>query len=444
MRVNEVSHVSATLPSKITNIQKQKNNLKNGLSGPRITRIVIGISVVFLALWAFLPGMIYPISSNAIVNAQVMTIRAPIQGEVTKILSAETQAIKKGELIARIEDSRIDRSKLAALMADRATLHETILALEQEAKDLQRFLTRLEMSGEAYYQSVNKHFQVMQAEKEAKLAAQQAILKDTRSKLAREAALFNKGLTTRAELDAALRDDAVARAELVVIEREIERVKVELDGAKQGVYFGDGFNNVPYSQQRSHEIELRQQTVMSKLRDANIRVHEIERQIRIEEERLAHISESELVAPNDGRIWLRLVGEGEHVIAGTPLLQIADLSRLFLIVSLDERYFDDVNIGDTASIDLIGSTSDFHGRVERMQGRKSTLPESMLAVAQPNSDKNDFLVFVNMDINDFKDDSEIFNQVGRRAKVTFHKEDTILITNQVSSSANALTNNNKG
>ncbi len=436
-----MSHDPVTLPSKITNIQKQKNNLKSGLSGARITRIVIGISVVFLALWAFVPGMIYPISSNAIVNAQVMTIRAPIQGEVTKILSAETQTIKKGELIARIEDSRIDRSKLAALMADHATLHETILALEQEDKDLQHFLTRLEVNGEAYYQSVNKHYQVMKAEKEAKLAAQQAILKDTSSKLAREAALFNKGLTTRAELDAALRDDAVARAELVVIEREIERVKVELDGAKQGVYFGDGFNNVPYSQQRSHEIELRQQTVMSKLRDANIRVHEIERQIRIEEERLAHISESELVAPNNGRIWLRLVGEGEHVIAGTPMLQIADLSRLFLIVSLDERYFDDVNIGDTASIDLIGSTNDFHGRVERMQGRKSTLPESMLAVTQPNSDKNDFLVFVNMDINDFKDDSEIFNQVGRRAKVTFHKEDTILITNQASSSANVVTHN---
>ncbi len=436
-----MSHDPVTLPSKITNIQKQKNNLKSGLSGARITRIVIGISVVFLALWAFVPGMIYPISSNAIVNAQVMTIRAPIQGEVTKILSAETQTIKKGELIARIEDIRIDRSKLAALMADHATLHETILALEQEDKDLQHFLTRLEVNGEAYYQSVNKHYQVMKAEKEAKLAAQQAILKDTSSKLAREAALFNKGLTTRAELDAALRDDAVARAELVVIEREIERVKVELDGAKQGVYFGDGFNNVPYSQQRSHEIELRQQTVMSKLRDANIRVHEIERQIRIEEERLAHISESELVAPNNGRIWLRLVGEGEHVIAGTPMLQIADLSRLFLIVSLDERYFDDVNIGDTASIDLIGSTNDFHGRVERMQGRKSTLPESMLAVTQPNSDKNDFLVFVNMDINDFKDDSEIFNQVGRRAKVTFHKEDTILITNQASSSANVVTHN---
>ncbi len=235
-----MSHDPVTLPSKITNIQKQKNNLKSGLSGARITRIVIGISVVFLALWAFVPGMIYPISSNAIVNAQVMTIRAPIQGEVTKILSAETQTIKKGELIARIEDSRIDRSKLAALMADHATLHETILALEQEDKDLQHFLTRLEVNGEAYYQSVNKHYQVMKAEKEAKLAAQQAILKDTSSKLAREAALFNKGLTTRAELDAALRDDAVARAELVVIEREIERVKVELDGAKQGVYFGDG------------------------------------------------------------------------------------------------------------------------------------------------------------------------------------------------------------
>lgn len=437
-------HAPVTLPSKRTNIQEQKNNAKGTLSTARIARIVIGVVVICLALWAFVPGMIYPISSNAIVNAQVMTIRAPIQGEVTKILSAETLAIKKGDIIARIEDSRIDRSKLAALMADRATLHETILALEQEVKELEYFLTRLEKSGKAYYQSVNKHYQVMKAEKEAKLVAQQAILKDSQSKLARQTALFSKGLTTRAQLDAALRDDAVAHADLVVIEREIERVKVELDAAKDGVYFGDGFNNVPYSQQRSDEIGLRQQTVVSKLRDANIRVREVARQIKVEKERLAHVSESELIAPNNGRIWLRLVGEGEHVTAGTPMLQIADLSRLFLIVSLDERYFDDVSIGDSASIDLIGSPHDFHGRVERLQGRKSTLPESMLAVAQPNTDKNDFLVFVTMDINDFKDDSKIFNQVGRRAKVTFHKEDIILpVTDEVSSRANELSKNNK-
>lgn len=437
-------HVPVTLPSKRADIQEQKNNVKGNLSTARIARIVIGVVVICLALWAFVPGMIYPISSNAIVNAQVMTIRAPIQGEVTKILSAETLAIKKGDIIARIEDSRIDRSKLAALMADRATLHETILALEQEVKELEYFLTRLEKSGKAYYQSVNKHYQVMKAEKEAKLVAQQAILKDSQSKLARQTALFSKGLTTRAQLDAALRDDAVAHADLVVIEREIERVKVELDAAKDGVYFGDGFNNVPYSQQRSDEIGLRQQTVVSKLRDANIRVREVARQIKVEKERLAHVSESELIAPNNGRIWLRLVGEGEHVTAGTPMLQIADLSRLFLIVSLDERYFDDVSIGDSASIDLIGSPHDFHGRVERLQGRKSTLPESMLAVAQPNTDKNDFLVFVTMDINDFKDDSKIFNQVGRRAKVTFHKEDIILpVTDEVSSRANELSKNNK-
>jgi len=439
-----VPHVPVTLPSKKTDIQEQKNNVKVNLSTARIARIVIGVVVICLALWAFVPGMIYPISSNAIVNAQVMTIRAPIQGEVTKIPSAETLAIKKGDIIARIEDSRIDRSKLAALMADRATLHETILALEQEVKELEHFLTRLEKSGKAYYQSVNKHYQVMKAEKEAKLVAQQAILKDSQSKLARQAALFSKGLTTKAQLDAALRDDAVAHADLVVIEREIERVKVELDGAKEGVYFGDGFNNVPYSQQRSDEIELRQQTIISKLRDANIRVREIARQIKVEEERLAHISESELIAPNNGRIWVRLVGEGEHVTAGTPMLQIADLSRLFLIVSLDERYFDDVTIGDSASIDLIGSPYDFHGRVERLQGRKSTLPESMLAVAQPNTDKNDFLVFVNLNINGFKDDSEIFNQVGRRAKVTFHKEDIVLpITNEVSSRTNESSKSNK-
>jgi len=417
-------HNATTQPNEASNTREKQNNLKTSLSGARIMRIIIGVGVIALALWTFVPGIIYPISSNAIVNAQVMTIRAPIQGEVTVILSTEGQAISKGELVAHIKNGRVDRSKLAALMADHTTLHESMLALEQEIKELEVFLIHLKDSGNAYRRSVNKYYQVLTAEKEAKLLARQAIAKDSSSRLARQIALFSKGLTSRAELDAVSRDNAVARAELLTSQREIERVKVELDGAKQGIYFGDGFNNVPYSQQRSDEIALRKQTVVSKLRDANIRTRELARQVDIEKKRLTATGSAELMTPSGGHVWLRLVGEGEHISAGTSMMQIADISRLFLVVSLDERYFEDVSNGDVANVDLIGSTESLNGKVERVQGSQSKLPERMLAVAQPTLNKNDFLVFVKLDTSGFKSDSEIFNQIGRRAKVTFHKNNS--------------------
>jgi len=69
---------------------------------------------------------------------------------------------------------------------------------------------------------------------------------------------------------------------------------------------------------------------------------------------------------------------------------------------------------------LVGSQNKLHGTVKRIQGSQSKLPESRLAVASPPIKSNEFLVFVRLDNKKLNSDTENYNQVGRRAKVTFN------------------------
>lgn len=396
----------------------------------RVLRVLVGMAIIAVALWFFLPGLVFPISNNAVINAHVITLRAPVAGDVSFVFSNSDRPIAKHDVVARLENDRVDSSQLSALQAEHATLLEKIAAIELELGELDKLERRLRSSSTKYQRAVGDRYDALLAEANARLTARRAITSEAAATLHRQQELYKRRLTTLAALDAAEKALRVAQADLMEAVEAVKRVEVEKTGASEGIYFGDGFNNVPYSQQRVDEVQLRAQTLRSELRDTQIRQKETERRIALERERLGRLTSAELEAPAAGRLWSQLAANGEFVSAGAPLLQILDTSRLFLMVSLDERHFDRVAVGDTATIALIGSGETLHGRVERIQGKEAKVDESVLAVALPPIKAREFLVMVSMTASDLPEQVAIANQVGRRAKVTFNGADARVASNK--------------
>lgn len=395
------------------------NGLKKKFPISRFLRITAGLAILLIGAWFFIPGLLFPISSNAIVNAHVITLRAPIAGDVSFMFSIPDRPIAQGDIVTRLENNRVDNSQLSTMQAQQITLQEKSKAIEGELLELQKLEGRLKTSSTEYRRAVGNRYDALLAEASARLSARRAIAGESVKNLQRQRALYAKRLTTLAALDAAEKADHVAQADLQEAEQAVERIHAEKTSAAQGIYFGDGFNNVPYSQQRTDDIQLRIQALRSELRETRIREQETGRQAAVEQARLNRLTRAELAAPAAGRLWLQLATTGEYVTAGAPLLQILDTSRLFLMVSLDERHFDDIAIGDRATVELIGSGGSFYGKVERIQGNESKVDESVLAVAPPPVKPREFLVVVSLNTQDLSKKTGVANQVGRRAKVTF-------------------------
>lgn len=219
-RVGAVS--DARLPQ-----QEWLNGLKQKFPVSRFIRVSIGLAILLIGAWFFLPGLLFPISSNAVVNAHVITLRAPIAGDVSFMFSGTDRPIAKGDIVTRLENNRVDDSQLSAMQAQQATLQEKIGAIEQELLELEQLEHRLKTSSTKYRRAVGSRYDAILAEGIARLSARRAIAGEAAKNLQRQRALYAKRLTTLAALDTAEKTDRVAQADLHEAEQAVERIHIE-------------------------------------------------------------------------------------------------------------------------------------------------------------------------------------------------------------------------
>ena len=77
----------------------------------------------------------------------------------------------------------------------------------------------------------------------------------------------------------------------------------------------------------------------------------------------ARISETELRAPFDGIIGLRLISEGAYATTQTPLARLVKISPLKLEFSIPERYAGDVSPGFPVKFSIDGISKEFQADV---------------------------------------------------------------------------------
>jgi multidrug resistance efflux pump len=388
----------------------------------KVVRIVIGFSILALAIWTFYPGLFLPIGTRAVVNARVLTVRAPISGVVTELNAKEGVTVNAGQTLGKIVNQRTDPSRLEQLRTEAAAFQERTTVLQNKLRVLEQLRTRLDGELGQYRDVVVSHYERRIAESKAIRAARLALADESRSNLRRQKSLQTKKLTSEEKVETAKRRAEVSRAELAEIDHVIERLTSELEAARKGIYLADGFNNVPYSQQRMDEITVTLASTQSDLDEALIRYRELQREIEIEDKRHQLMRSASLVSPHTGPVWRNLVNVGEYVEQGTPLLELVDPSELFMLVQLDVRHFDTIAQGDRATIELLGSESEIEGRVVNSRGGQAIRDKDALAVGVPAPDPREFRVMVAVDAKDLDSKASDFLQIGRISRVHIHSE----------------------
>ena len=158
------------------------------------------------------------------------------------------------------------------------------------------------------------------------------------------------------------------------------RVTQELEAVRSSSFAGlaDARNDVPYSEQRAHDIILRQQETTAHIQEYTARLRQVRKQLQLEEERVRRNRRYQLRAPIDGIVWRQPVAAGTAITRQTELLQLLDTSDVFVDVLLDERYFGDIQPGDRVVIKWIGSHAKVAGFVREVLGQVAVGENSAL------------------------------------------------------------------
>jgi multidrug resistance efflux pump len=363
----------------------------------QMLRIGLGASLLAAGAAIYAPDILYTTSSEAVINARIVTIAAPIGGRVADSPPAEGTSVSAGTPLLRIDNPVVDRSRLGELEADRTRTTADLAAADQMAQSLQQQLVLLDDQAAAYRAAAVDRLDFTAREAQAVLVAAQAGATEAERMLARKQALTAAGVDSAADLDVAQKHAATAAADRARAELVAQRLAGSRDAAQRGIFIDDGTNGTPYAQQRADEFRLRLAEARSQADQAQARLGQLNTEIAAEQTRAAHLESAELKAPVAGVIWRPDVTTGSTVGQDSKLMTLIDCSSLFVSGSFSSRQFDNLHPGAAATVRVADSDAEYPGTVVDVRAMRGAENDDHFAAPLPALGAHQVMALVRLD-----------------------------------------------
>ncbi len=296
--------------------------------------ILVGVvlaAAILAALYHFVIGVRHVSTDNAYVGADTAEVTPLVAGAVASVRVANTQTVRKGDILVTIDpsDARIAVARAAAELAG-----------------AQRQFREASATGGALAAQVTARGTDI-ARAQAELIVAQANYAKARVDLDRRESLAKSGAVSGDELTSARTAFAAARAQLVVARAGIAQARAIQAAARES-----------YAANRA----LTQGTIAENPDVAGA-------QARLQAARL-DLDRTIIRAPFDGLVAQRNVQVGQRIAAGTNIMTVVPLDRMYVDANFKESQLRKVRIGQPARLtaDLYGGGVVYHGTVAGLAG----------------------------------------------------------------------------
>jgi HlyD family secretion protein len=341
--------------------------------------------------------------SGAIEPVRTVEIKSRVSGRLAALYVEEGSRVRQGQLLARIDPREVQQQVeqgSAQVESAKANTERARIALEIQAKEarlqlrqaelrveqlqreleVQPLLTRAAIrTAETAYQNAQENLRLLEQVKhpQERLEAENAVrdaearLQEAQRHYERVRALLEKGYVARQQLDAAQTALTLAQSQLQSarqrqqqlaeqqrIEREtaranLESARAELERARASAVqdeikrkaYEAALADFEAARNRLRQIEMQQ----LELKQAQATEKQASSQLR---NWLIQLAETDVRSPIDGIVTRRYREVGELVMSGTtgfgegtPIMQVADLSRMRVRLNLNELDVAKVRVG---------------------------------------------------------------------------------------------------
>ncbi|WP_431272178.1 HlyD family secretion protein [Dankookia sp. P2] len=279
------------------------------LAGVVAVAALVGLASVRWDAWRSEASL--QVTDNALVRAETTRLSARVAGNVARVLVADFQRVRAGDLLVEIAPEDYEAQTAQA---------EASVAAARAALDNLGNQVALQRAGIAQ----------AEAQREAALARQhQAALE-----FGRQQALVASSFGTRQKLEAATADQDAASAALQASEAQVQAQRRQID--------------VLEGQRHQREAEL--QAAQANLQAARLR-----------------LGYTRVVAPVDGVVGERAVQPGDYVTVGSTLIAVVPLPDVHVIANYKETQLTHVAPGQPADVTVdMFPASRLRGHVERL------------------------------------------------------------------------------
>jgi multidrug resistance efflux pump len=341
-----------------------------GKNRTRLTKLLAGLLIIAAVGYLPVRTLLQTTSTEAIINARLVTLRAPIEGEIgtgVNSLVAGTQ-LEPGAPLITIANRRADRGRLDDLRRLIGQLDGERAALATRDTDLRALHAELAAQTHAFKQARERQLDARIAELKSEVAGAAANKAETERALARATPLQASGTITTATFEKVKRDVTVATEAESALRHRLAGVEVERNALSRGVFVGDSYNDQPRSAQRADEIAQRLSEVAADIRERDVRLAALRTELAEETRRFEALASAELTAPVRGSVWEVLTAPGETVVRGQELVRLLDCSGLVVTATVGETAYNRLRFGAPARFRLRGESTDHKGRIIGLTG----------------------------------------------------------------------------
>lgn len=334
----------------------------------RWVKMTVGIALVGAGGYVVVGEQMAGVSADAVINAQLVTVRAPVDGVLELATRSLGTRVTGGERLGAIADPRPDETRLIDLRRSEASVRGDIQRLDDLTATLGVSRDAYLAQSEAYAGGRRQQLEARLAEARAQLEAALARMRESDATMRRANDLTRSGIQTAVDFNRARAGFEVNSQEVEAARNRIRSLSVELEAARQGVYLGDGTADAPSSLQRVREIEQRIGELTAERRERERRCEMLAGQIVEERVRLGLFRESQLAAPARGLLWEIMTGNGEYVRRAQDLLRLVDCTTTVVTASVRESVYNRLSLGDPVRFRLLGDGRVFEGAIARLAG----------------------------------------------------------------------------
>lgn len=296
-----------------------------------IVALILIIAAVAYVVWTVFFN--HSVSTeNAYVGAETASITSMVSGQVLDVMVSDTQAVKKGDVLVRVNQ----RDAEIALAQAQAELMKAQRQYKQTQANSSALNSQVFVSDDGIHSA------------EAQVAKAQAELNKAQDDLARRSQLSASG--------------AISKEELSTAQSAVNNTQAGLDLAKAGLAQAQSGQKAAQSTLAANEALIRGSNETS-APDVLIAQAHLKQAI-------LDLERTEIQAPFDGVIARRNIQVGQRVAPGTVLMMLVPISKLYVDANFKESQLAKVKAGQKAVLtsDLYGDEVEFHGTVIGFSG----------------------------------------------------------------------------
>lgn len=272
----------------------------------RILKSLVGIGVIVAAGWMPVRALLETTSTEAVINARLITLRAPIEGQIGLLAAAAAaNEVQPGAALMTILNPRAERGRIDDLRRLVDETESEIKTLIARRTDLATWHQDLTGQAHAFRAARIDQLDARIAELGSESAAAEARREEAQQVLTRARVLDGVGTGTKAALEKASRDATVAVQALAALGHRRGALEVELSALRNGIFVGDSYNDRPQSLQRADDMALRLSELTADIDHRQNRLSILRAEFASEKERYAERAAASLVA-RCGEVYGRL------------------------------------------------------------------------------------------------------------------------------------------